>query len=145
MCCSFTVRSALWLATVSGVTPSLSPGLPGLFKCHVSFCHTTIFPLTKWIGGSGVEDDLTPAAWAEFMVVLQDGGRTSIKNFRIKDGKMYTFLTSKLCSSSLQRCTLSGFPRIAAITRYLCTLYAFVIIKLRPHDKLWRTGSHGQW
>ena len=31
--------------------PSSSPGLPGLFKCHV-----TIFPLTKWIGGSGDED-----------------------------------------------------------------------------------------
>ena len=30
---------------------SSSPGLPGLFKCHVA-----IFPLTKWIGGSGDED-----------------------------------------------------------------------------------------
>ena len=35
------------------MTLSLSPGLPGLFKCHVP----TIFPLTKWIGGSGDEDD----------------------------------------------------------------------------------------
>ena len=31
----------------------LVPGLPDLFKCHVVW---TIFPLTKWIGGSGDED-----------------------------------------------------------------------------------------
>jgi len=30
---------------------------------------------------------------------------------------MYLFLTSKLCRSSLQRYTVSGFPRIAAVTR----------------------------
>ena len=56
--CILSVSVSLWTSS--------SPGLPGLFNCHV----TTIFPLTKWIGGSGGED----ALWTENILSVFGGG-----------------------------------------------------------------------